>query len=155
MGFKCSSPTWTPSALATLATLPLLSSPPRLPPKSQLTTRILAGNGIDDDHVELPELEVFHSATLYRPVPTLFPTVRVIEPFSTAVGLFISISTEVLGLGQPSAGPGASSSLLVTARHATSRLSAPTLASLARRFCSSVSPLPKTSSPRSDRKSVV
>ncbi|THU83806.1 hypothetical protein K435DRAFT_420482 [Dendrothele bispora CBS 962.96] len=51
---------------------------------------ILASHGINDVHVELRESEVFRSAKLYKPVPSSFATVRVIEPFSTAVGLPIS-----------------------------------------------------------------
>lgn len=51
---------------------------------------ILSAKGIDDVHVELRESEVFHCARLYKPVPTFLATARVIEPFSTAVGLPIS-----------------------------------------------------------------
>ena len=51
---------------------------------------ILAANGIDDVHVELRESEVFRTAKLYKPLPTSSPTVHVVEPFSTAVGLPIS-----------------------------------------------------------------
>jgi hypothetical protein len=51
---------------------------------------ILSANGIDDVHVELRESEVSRCARLYKPVPTSSTTVRVIEPFSTAVGLYQS-----------------------------------------------------------------
>jgi hypothetical protein len=51
---------------------------------------ILSTNGIDNVHVELRESEVFHCAKLHKPVRTSSATVRVIEPFSTAVGLPIS-----------------------------------------------------------------
>lgn len=51
---------------------------------------ILSANGINDVHVELRESEVFCSAKLYKPVPTSCGTIRVIEPFSTALGLPIS-----------------------------------------------------------------
>lgn len=52
--------------------------------------KILSANGIDDVHVEPRDSEVFRCAKLYKPVPTSLSTVRVIEPFSTAVGLPIS-----------------------------------------------------------------
>ncbi|KAF8333698.1 hypothetical protein F5887DRAFT_993030 [Amanita rubescens] len=65
---------------------------------------ILSSNGINDVDVELRESSVFRSARLYKPVPTSVGTVRVIEPFSTALGL--PISTEA----RPTL-------FLVTARH--------------------------------------
>lgn len=51
---------------------------------------ILSAYGINDVHVELRESEVFRSAKLYEPVLTSVATVRVIEPFSTTIGLPIS-----------------------------------------------------------------
>jgi hypothetical protein len=66
---------------------------------------ILFADGIDDVHVELRESEVFRCARLYKPVPTSFATVCVIEPFSAAVGL--PISTEA---NPTVGGSGASSS---------------------------------------------
>ncbi|KAI9441760.1 hypothetical protein H4582DRAFT_2097061 [Lactarius indigo] len=51
---------------------------------------ILSARGINDVHVEPRESEVFRSTKLYKPVPASFATVRVIEPFSTAVDLPIS-----------------------------------------------------------------
>ena len=51
---------------------------------------ILSAHGIPDVHVEIRESEVFRSAKLYKPVPTSNATVRVLEPFSTALGLPIS-----------------------------------------------------------------
>ncbi|KAF8638736.1 hypothetical protein AX16_010459 [Volvariella volvacea WC 439] len=51
---------------------------------------ILSAHDIDDVHVEIRESEVFRSAKMYKPVPTSNATVRVLEPFSTALGPPIS-----------------------------------------------------------------
>ncbi|KIM24674.1 hypothetical protein M408DRAFT_26795 [Serendipita vermifera MAFF 305830] len=51
---------------------------------------VLSDHGIGDVHVEIRESEVFSSARLYKPVSTTNATARVLEPFSTALGLPIS-----------------------------------------------------------------